>query len=199
MCRSRFAGPPCPGRSARSVRESREPWARRTRRNGSDTSLSHCYACGLPGRLAQLGERRLDKAEVTGSSPVSPTSRSRALAGFSYPRRDRTAPLPDLSQLDGEVQPGPGGVSGQRRSVEPSRECQAGTVAERQSGVTRGRAQAGDLAGVSDREVVDRDRAVEQAVIDPPLDDVDRISPSIRDAAENLGEIDGRERCAVGD
>src|SRR2546421_11094515 len=25
------------------------------------------------GRLAQLGERRLDKAEVTGSSPVSPT------------------------------------------------------------------------------------------------------------------------------
>ena len=27
---------------------------------------------GLPGRLAQLGERRLDKAEVTGSSPVSP-------------------------------------------------------------------------------------------------------------------------------
>ena len=29
--------------------------------------------CRLPGRLAQLGERRLDKAEVTGSSPVSPT------------------------------------------------------------------------------------------------------------------------------
>jgi hypothetical protein len=27
---------------------------------------------GFPGRLAQLGERRLDKAEVTGSSPVSP-------------------------------------------------------------------------------------------------------------------------------
>ena len=27
-----------------------------------------------PGRLAQLGERRLDKAEVTGSSPVTPTS-----------------------------------------------------------------------------------------------------------------------------
>ena len=26
----------------------------------------------IPGRLAQLGERRLDKAEVTGSSPVSP-------------------------------------------------------------------------------------------------------------------------------
>src|SRR3712207_8890267 len=29
----------------------------------------------VPGRLAQLGERRLDKAEVTGSSPVSPTAR----------------------------------------------------------------------------------------------------------------------------
>ena len=26
------------------------------------------------GRLAQLGERRLDKAEVAGSSPASPTS-----------------------------------------------------------------------------------------------------------------------------
>ena len=33
-----------------------------------------CYAWRSPGRLAQLGERRLDKAEVTGSSPVSPTS-----------------------------------------------------------------------------------------------------------------------------
>ena len=32
----------------------------------------------LPGRLAQLGERRLDKAEVTGSSPVSPTPESPA-------------------------------------------------------------------------------------------------------------------------
>ena len=39
--------------------------------------------CRLPGRLAQLGERRLDKAEVTGSSPVSPTSRKpRKLRGF---------------------------------------------------------------------------------------------------------------------
>jgi hypothetical protein len=34
-----------------------------------------------PGRLAQLGERRLDKAEVTGSSPVSPIKRS-AFAGL---------------------------------------------------------------------------------------------------------------------
>ncbi len=29
----------------------------------------------IPGRLAQLGERRLDKAEVTGSSPVSPITK----------------------------------------------------------------------------------------------------------------------------
>ena len=27
---------------------------------------------GAPGRLAQLGERQLDKLEVTGSSPVAP-------------------------------------------------------------------------------------------------------------------------------
>ena len=30
----------------------------------------------IPGRLAQLGERRLDKAEVTGSNPVSPMKQS---------------------------------------------------------------------------------------------------------------------------
>src|SRR3954468_5194737 len=41
--------------------------------------VSHCYAWQPPGRLAQLGERRLDKAEVTGSSPVSPTERSAVL------------------------------------------------------------------------------------------------------------------------
>ena len=34
--------------------------------------LAHATLDILPGRLAQLGERRLDKAEVTGSSPVSP-------------------------------------------------------------------------------------------------------------------------------
>ena len=49
----------------------------------ADPALSRAVACGrravdtliawsFPGRLAQLGERRLDKAEVTGSSPVSP-------------------------------------------------------------------------------------------------------------------------------
>src|SRR4051794_40421693 len=43
--------------------------------------VSHCYAWQPPGRLAQLGERRLDKAEVTGSSPVSPTERP-AFAGL---------------------------------------------------------------------------------------------------------------------
>src|SRR3954470_18158027 len=40
----------------------------------------------LPGRLAQLGERRLDKAEVTGSSPVSPTA-DRSCAGVSQALR----------------------------------------------------------------------------------------------------------------
>ena len=43
------AGDPCPRRATR------------------------CYA-EPPGRLAQLGERQLDKLEVTGSSPVAPTS-----------------------------------------------------------------------------------------------------------------------------
>jgi hypothetical protein len=37
----------------------------------------------FPGRLAQLGERRLDKAEVTGSSPVSPMEKTLLNAGFS--------------------------------------------------------------------------------------------------------------------
>src|SRR3954465_9030319 len=37
----------------------------------------------LPGRLAQLGERRLDKAEVTGSSPVSPTWNGPMPSGLS--------------------------------------------------------------------------------------------------------------------
>ena len=40
-----------------------------------DTRRRRCYACDLPGRLAQLGERLLDKQEVTGSSPVSPIER----------------------------------------------------------------------------------------------------------------------------
>jgi hypothetical protein len=41
-----------------------------------DCGGCHGRPLGLaaPGRLAQLGERRLDKAEVTGSSPVSPTT-----------------------------------------------------------------------------------------------------------------------------
>jgi hypothetical protein len=42
----------------------------------------------LPGRLAQLGERRLDKAEVAGSSPASPISRT-SLPTSSPPTRDR--------------------------------------------------------------------------------------------------------------
>jgi hypothetical protein len=35
----------------------------------------------FPGRLAQLGERRLDKAEVTGSSPVSPIAQRPVFTG----------------------------------------------------------------------------------------------------------------------
>ena len=48
--------------SARSTRS----WSTADPRRAVDTLGS------FPGRLAQLGERRLDKAEVTGSSPVSP-------------------------------------------------------------------------------------------------------------------------------
>ncbi len=43
------------------------------RRAGRDRRARADKLAQLPGRLAQLGERRLDKAEVTGSSPVSPT------------------------------------------------------------------------------------------------------------------------------
>src|ERR1700754_4583939 len=53
--------------------------------------VSHCYAWQPPGRLAQLGERRLDKAEVTGSSPVSPIERS-AFAGL-LSLRSETSPF----------------------------------------------------------------------------------------------------------
>jgi hypothetical protein len=34
------------------------------------------------GRIAQLGERQLDKLEVTGSSPVAPTFRTREARAF---------------------------------------------------------------------------------------------------------------------
>jgi hypothetical protein len=52
----------------------------------------------VPGRLAQLGERRLDKAEVGGSSPSSPTVKSPANAGFFHVygliQTRRASPLP---------------------------------------------------------------------------------------------------------
>ena len=54
----------------------------------------------FPGRLAQLGERRLDKAEVTGSSPVSPTeqqSQARGLHRLEVP----TARQPSALQAAG--------------------------------------------------------------------------------------------------
>ncbi len=51
----------------------------------------------FPGRLAQLGERRLDKAEVTGSSPVSPITgecrKPLANAGVSAVREGSQAAL----------------------------------------------------------------------------------------------------------
>jgi len=43
--------------------------ARQRRRGGARCAAHATFV--VPGRLAQLGERRLDKAEVTGSSPVS--------------------------------------------------------------------------------------------------------------------------------
>ena len=51
------------------------------------------YPVRLPGRLAQLGERRLDKAEVTGSSPVSPTG-SPVQGAFLLPDGARVGPCP---------------------------------------------------------------------------------------------------------
>jgi hypothetical protein len=45
------------------------------------------YTVRLPGRLAQLGERRLDKAEVTGSSPVSPIVQLVRMAAHSPANR----------------------------------------------------------------------------------------------------------------
>src|SRR3954447_17025359 len=74
-----------------------------------DCSLSHSHPVatlpGTPGRLAQLGERRLDKAEVTGSSPVSPTlskPRSGGVFSFSWPRAGVDCRLgsPEGNELD---------------------------------------------------------------------------------------------------
>ena len=68
----RFRAPPGPHHARpRPRRALPAPRRRRPQRRPAplpDPSLH----CRLPGRLAQLGERRLDKAEVTGSSPVSP-------------------------------------------------------------------------------------------------------------------------------
>src|SRR4051794_12811830 len=72
-------GPPEPAARAGSA-----PDYRKTRRTGTPelAPFARRYPCGLPGRLAQLGERRLDKAEVTGSSPVSPTPKTPLRRGF---------------------------------------------------------------------------------------------------------------------
>ena len=73
-CRIRGAESSPPGRRSSGLHSS---WSE---------SLSHCYAWQPPGRLAQLGERRLDKAEVTGSSPVSPI-KSRSLHSPASPSK----------------------------------------------------------------------------------------------------------------
>ena len=52
----------------------------------------------IPGRLAQLGERRLDKAEVTGSSPVSPIFGALQMRGFWLSR----VPMGSRSKAGGE-------------------------------------------------------------------------------------------------
>jgi hypothetical protein len=54
-------------REGRASRQATHHVARAASGYRSVDTLNPC-----PGRLAQLGERRLDKAEVTGSSPVSP-------------------------------------------------------------------------------------------------------------------------------
>jgi hypothetical protein len=47
----------------------------------------------FPGRLAQLGERRLDKAEVTGSSPVSPIREGPGNPRVLAPQRGLVVPI----------------------------------------------------------------------------------------------------------
>src|SRR4051794_901000 len=77
--------------------------------------VSHCYAWQPPGRLAQLGERRLDKAEVTGSSPVSPTFENRTTARFrgsrggpgGQARRQLLDVRPDKPTRGAGLTPGP--------------------------------------------------------------------------------------------
>src|SRR5215217_4418895 len=83
-------------------------------------SLSHCYACDLPGRLAQLGERLLDKQEVTGSSPVSPIAREASLAaealdlGDGLRGRDDAAPAAARELEHGPDQRRRRGLAGKR-------------------------------------------------------------------------------------
>ncbi len=73
----------------------RDPHEARERSAGAPRSGRALISSPLPGRLAQLGERRLDKAEVTGSSPVSPITGTARFAGRSWTnRRHWLNPLP---------------------------------------------------------------------------------------------------------
>src|SRR4051794_30341445 len=64
--------------------------------------LRRCRAMipALPGRLAQLGERRLDKAEVTGSSPVSPITKPLLSGAFVVPGLNSGAQLSRCGMTD---------------------------------------------------------------------------------------------------
>ena len=77
------SGPHEPGRVPRAGQPP-DRRARGRRRSPPGALQPRCrFARFLgPGRLAQLGERQLDKLEVTGSSPVTPIVRKRPRGGF---------------------------------------------------------------------------------------------------------------------
>ena len=84
--------------------EKRQPKLSRHRRRVYPVTrrVMHATFTNPPGRLAQLGERRLDKAEVAGSSPASPTSVATGDSPTSGHRQfagapPREAPQPDRS------------------------------------------------------------------------------------------------------
>jgi hypothetical protein len=64
------------------------------------------YSSNPPGRLAQLGERRLDKAEVTGSSPVSPIGRIQTPTG-ARPRPSRATAARSGAVVQAQYRPAP--------------------------------------------------------------------------------------------
>ena len=59
-------------------------WPQWVVRSGQETPAARGYT-RRPGRLAQLGERQLDKLEVTGSSPVAPIDSDTAAVAPPFP------------------------------------------------------------------------------------------------------------------